>query len=134
MRSSLGCASMTSAQLDFFSEPCARHGDPRTSHLAAASVAPAIPALNGAILQASWGLYCPSTAFELADQVRRVHGDRWDESTIRTRVSQLHKAGELIEDGVGKSPRGSVCGKYRLPSMGLRYSESIEDVPTGNVL
>ncbi len=111
------------------SPPLARHSDPQQSHQAAATVAPGVPELEQAILQASWELYVPSTPFELADQVRRTHHDRWGEATIRSGVSRCWKAGSLVQDGEGKSPRGVGCVKLRMPSMSYRW-EHVEDVPT----
>lgn len=103
-----------SAQPTLFDEPRARHRDPDTSHRARASVAPAIPALRQAVLNACTR-FSPSSAFDIARRVEVAAPGRWDEGTIRGEVSRLGRTPALVKDGKGKSPRGQSCDLWRMP-------------------
>lgn len=97
-----------------FDQPLTRAADPPTSRAAAESLTPGLSALEAAILHmaSSWH---PQSAFALAQAVEGEQPGRWDEGTIRSRVSKLGKRGLLVTDGTGKSPRGHDCDLWRLP-------------------
>lgn len=100
-----------------FDQPSARTSDPLTSHLAAAAVTPGTNALEDAILiLADRPDGRGETAFAIAERVEWQCPGRWDESTIRTRVSALGKQGKLVKCAEkGISPRGRVADRWRLP-------------------
>lgn len=95
-------------------EPRTRRTDPDTSHAAAHAVTPGLNAMEEAILEVaprSFGV----TAFTIALVVGNKHPHRWDEGSIRTRVSNMGKRGLLVKCGEGKSPRGRRADLWRLP-------------------
>lgn len=92
----------------------ARTSDPDTSHAAAHAVTPAVPVIEAAILVAA-SYRVPRSAFSIARWVEKDHPGRWDEGTIRTRVSNMGKRGLLVKCGEGKSPRGRRADLWRLP-------------------
>ena len=95
--------------------PLTRASDPATSHQAAAVAKPGAGPLNEAILREASPFRYPRSAFDLAARVQIVHGNRWDEGTIRTAVSRLGKAGKLFKaDDEGRSPRGQKCVRWVL--------------------
>lgn len=114
-----------------FDQPRARHSDPSSSHEAAASVRPAQEELNIEIIGAVRCRPFPVTAFDIAQIVQACNPDRWDEGTIRTRVSALGKQGRLVRaDHAGLSPRGQRCARWYLPSRLVR----VENVDAGGRL
>lgn len=119
------------SQPTLFDEPRARHSDPISARDAARSVSPAVPDLNEAILYAARTIGVPCTAFNLALIIGKNHPDRWDEGTIRTRVSALGKQHKLVKaDEAGRSPRGQRCIRWRLPVRLI----GVETVPVRSVL
>jgi len=93
----------------------ARASDPASSHLAAQSIEPILTRMERTILGAASRTF-GMTSFELASQVESVYPGRWDEGSIRTRVSALGKAGRLVKaTETGLSPRGHVCDRWLLP-------------------
>lgn len=95
--------------------PLARRTDPATSHLAASATESAVPAIEQAILAAA-DIITARTAFVIAERVEHANPGRWDEGTIRTRVSAMGKARKLSRSGVkGTSPRGRECDRWYAP-------------------
>lgn len=77
-----------STQLDLFSRPLARNSDPRTSHLAAASVRPAQNELITEI-RAALDRRGPLTQEEIAVEVKRARPDKkWREGSIVSACSR----------------------------------------------
>lgn len=114
-----------------FDLPRARASDPSTAHEAAHAVRPGTEELNIEIIRAVRSVPFPVTAFDIARMVQAFNWNRWDEGTIRTRVSALGKQGRLVRsDNAGLSPRGQRCARWFVPQR-LR---SLEDVPTGGRL
>lgn len=114
-----------------FDLPKARASDPSTSHEAAASVRPAQEELNIEIISVIRSAPFPVTAFDIARMVQAFNWNRWDEGTVRTRVSALRKEGRIaFADGAGVSPRGRRCDRFHLPSRLVR----VDDVNTGGRL
>lgn len=107
---------MTVQQLSF-EAPRARTDDPRTAHEAAETVRPGNGPLVRAIRQAL-RVHGPLNAWEIADAVQAVHGDRWSEPSIR---SACARAGLTKYEWDSLSPRGHRCVTYGL---------SIESVTT----
>ncbi len=85
--------------------PLARKSDPQTSHQAARTVAPGNSELIRAI---RWFVERrgPVTAFEIGDAIA---GARWSHATVRTAVA---RAGLVVVDERGVSPRGRACTRY----------------------
>lgn len=93
-------------------EPVARHSDPSTAHAAATRSKSGSAAMNAAILRATSDKYA-RTAFQIAERVAFDEPTRWDEGSVRTAVSRLHKAGKLrVLDKLGRSPRRQACYRY----------------------
>ncbi len=89
--------------------PRARRTDPRTSHEAAARVAPTAGATTARIL-ALYRDLGPLTPFDCAIWLSDKH-----EATVRAAVGRLHKAGWLVETGeVRPSPSGCASAVLRL--------------------
>ncbi len=89
--------------------PRARRTNPRTSHEAAARVAPTAISTTKYILDAYRG-FGPLTPFECAALIPEKR-----EATVRAAVGRLHRAGWLVETGVTRpSPSGSPSAELRL--------------------
>lgn len=98
-------------RVEGYSYPLARASDPVASHAAAEIVAAGnsdlVKAIRKVVLEGG-----PQTAWEIADKVMRVHGDRWAEGSIRT---ACNRAGlEKSTEAYGKSPRGNAAHWYTI--------------------
>ena len=87
----------------------ARASDPATAHLAAAVVNSGNTAQVEAIRAAVRWLG-PSTAWQIAAEVRRIHGDRWQPDSIRTACARAN----LTKQPGGRSPGGRPAVLYDL--------------------
>ena len=85
-----------------------RKHDPETSELAAEAVAPRISALQAEVLERIKYLRQPTSARQL-----EASFPEYGFSTIRKRVSELHKMGLLIADGTETESGKSPCTVYR---------------------
>ena len=90
--------------------PTSRMTDPDTSRQAATTVEAANMTLVTAIRRQLW-LYGPQTAFEIADAICRLFGDRWQPDTVRTACA---RAGLRKSYARGLTPGGRPCVMYVL--------------------
>lgn len=88
-------------QLNLFDNPpkpkLARRSDPETSQDAAAETAPKLTRIQQALLQAASDMGGTQTANELAEWVQASSSVEANTETIRKRVGELKRFGELIQ-------------------------------------
>ncbi len=95
--------------LSDFVKPRARHSDPLSSHEAGAVIAPSADVLRDTIRRVVAGRG-PMTAWAIADEVARLHPNRWKESSIRSacapkRSGLSHFTAKAFERPTDPKPR-----------------------------
>ncbi len=99
-----------SHQLHFMdAPPLARRHDPLTSHAAADCIAPKLSQLQAEVLSA-YRRHGPMSA-RVAERLPEFAS--YGFSTVRKRISELHKLGELAESGLDTAGR-TPCRRYRV--------------------
>lgn len=98
-------------QLSLLDEPRARATDPRTSRLAAQSIAPAAGDLHHQIIETVRAARRPVTAEYIAHEIC-ANSTRWDHGGIVSAVSRAHKNGHLHPCGFGLTSRGRSAQLY----------------------
>jgi repressor of nif and glnA expression len=89
---------MTAVQMSLL----ARNTDPDTSHEAAASLVPHLPAMQAEILTALCKWWGPATAYEIMVYLNH-HGRGRQQNSVSTRLAALHELGFVRDSGARKA-------------------------------